>query len=123
MLVNLQYARQNPSVRLQQKQQSLAKSQSQSAPTTPTFTPDKQFKDKYRELISVVVVRTLSRYKDILPTDSFKRMARKITHTILDKEIKNNTAIEMSSNELSERSVKMIKKYCEQQVEKYDGRI
>ncbi|KAJ3090625.1 histone methyltransferase set2 [Quaeritorhiza haematococci] len=60
-----------------------------------------------RNEVSQVVLKTLSKYKNLMDTDRFKRLARKITHQVLEKESRSN----ILSATLSEDTKHKIKKY------------
>lgn len=102
------------------KTKALMKSKQESSPL-PTDQSDlsKEAKDKYRELISVIVVKSLSKNKASFSNDTFKKIARKLTHSLLEKEIKLNPSLSLPPDgNLSEERVRMIKKYCDSQLSK-----
>ncbi|ORY52994.1 hypothetical protein BCR33DRAFT_711392 [Rhizoclosmatium globosum] len=62
-----------------------------------------------RGLISELVVKTLSRYKETLGSEKFKHVARKCTHDILEREIRHKTQ-NNHKNGLSDETKVVMKK-------------
>lgn len=83
-------------------------------------TPEKSIKDQYRDLISSIVVKTLSRHRDLIPQMAFKHLARKITHSLVHKEFEHQSPPNDSGPvALDEERVKKIKKYCIQKAQEF----
>lgn len=93
----------------------------QEAAAVPTSVASKSYAADLRAAISVVVVRMLSRVKHQLAPDDFKRLARKFTHAIVEKELRESPqpATNSASVSVSEQKKKKIKKYVEDQLKKH----
>ncbi|KAJ3239070.1 histone methyltransferase set2 [Chytriomyces hyalinus] len=70
-----------------------------------------------RAFISEIVIKTLSKHKEELGSEKFKKVARKITHTILEKEAKLQK-MDKSSGPSEETKAK-IKKYTKKCYESF----
>ncbi|KAJ3005962.1 UNVERIFIED_CONTAM: Histone-lysine N-methyltransferase setd2, partial [Siphonaria sp. JEL0065] len=64
-----------------------------------------------RAMISELVVKTLSRYKEILGSDGFKKVARSCTHDLLEREIRHKTQ-NNHANGLNDKTKAVMKKFA-----------
>lgn len=78
-----------------------SQSSSQQDPTTGSSEISKIYKDQFREKLSRLVVKLLQPYMNasnpigrIDNVADFKHLARKITHTVLEKEVSRSTNLE-----------------------------
>ncbi|KAI9058826.1 hypothetical protein FKP32DRAFT_1597140 [Trametes sanguinea] len=70
------------------------------------------------KLIGAVVVRCMSKYKDQMDHDLFKKYAKELTQTIADKEKKSSSYKEGRLDSLSEEKTAKIKKFSKEYIAK-----
>ncbi|KAF8332013.1 uncharacterized protein EI90DRAFT_3056248 [Cantharellus anzutake] len=70
------------------------------------------------KLVGEVVVRYMSRYRDLMHHDTFKKHAKELTHLITGKEMKSSSFKDGKVESLSDEKRKKMKKYIEEYVQK-----
>lgn len=70
------------------------------------------------KLVGEVVVKYMSRYRDLITHDTFKKHAKELTHLITEKEKKSSNFKEGTVDSLSDDKRKKMKKYIEEYIHK-----
>ncbi|KAI0354309.1 SET domain-containing protein [Trametes cingulata] len=70
------------------------------------------------KLIGAVVVKCMSKYKDQMDHDLFKKYAKELTHTIAEKEKKSSSYKDGRLDSLSEEKTTKIKKFAKEYIAK-----
>ena len=73
---------------------------------------------KLLKLVGAVVVKCMSKYRDHLDHDAFKKHAKDLTQIIADKEKKSQSYIDGKLDSLSDEKIQKIKKFAKEYIAK-----
>lgn len=91
-----------------------SKSHSQSQPTPTKILTDEEREKKLTRLVSDVVIKSMSHFKDQMEKEQFKKRAKELTHILVAKEQKsqsNSTKVADFSDDKKAKMKKFIKEY------------
>ncbi|VDB94051.1 unnamed protein product [Peniophora sp. CBMAI 1063] len=78
---------------------------------------------KLLKLVGAQVVKVMSKYKDRMPVETFKKHAKELTHLIAEKEKKSASYKENRLDSLSDEKVAKIKKFAKEYIHKVVHRL